>query len=132
MPYAPNSASAVFARVCRPRKCSTTRDVIRILTDDTNASANADGKTVKTSPGLHEKPTNGGSVAVMAPISFSWKPRIRSRMIASPDQRRGGARGKLGGCRRRKNHRQAKSQRHQAHAAHRREQRKQLWHRGTS
>ena len=48
-------------RLWRPRKCSTTRDVIRMFTDETNASANADGSTVNTSCGLQENPTNGGS-----------------------------------------------------------------------
>src|ERR1039458_9934031 len=55
----------------RPRKCSTTRDVIRMFTLETNASANADGNTVSTSFGLHEKPTNGGIAHCIAPISRS-------------------------------------------------------------
>ncbi len=54
-------------RLWRPRKCSTTRDVIRIFTLETNARPNAEGSTVNTSVAFHEKPTKGGSEAGSKP-----------------------------------------------------------------
>src|SRR6185436_21131367 len=85
IPYAPSSASASvgFDRLWRPLKCSTTREVIRMLTLETKANANAEGSTVNTSCGLHAKPANGGMVHDIAPISRSWKPRKRAAKTAS-------------------------------------------------
>src|SRR5260370_24721886 len=59
------------------------RDVISKLTDDTSASAKADGITVNTSAGLQENPANGGRLNGSEPTSFSRSPMICAKANAT-------------------------------------------------
>jgi len=58
-PYAPNSASASvrFRCLCRRRKCSITRDVIRMFTEETNANTKAAGVAFSTCAGVQREPS---------------------------------------------------------------------------
>ncbi len=70
-------------------KCSTTREVIRIFTEETKARPKAEGSTVKISVGLHEKPKIGERGGQIRPTSFSCMPKRRASRIAKRDAQQG-------------------------------------------
>ncbi len=79
---------------CRPWKCSTTRDVIRMLTEVTKAKPSADGKTSVMSSGVQVNPANGGNVRATSPSRRSCQPEQIARSDGQPDaQQRRGRRG---------------------------------------
>ena len=97
-PYAPSSASASegFIGLWRPRKCSTTREVINILTAETNANPNAEGSTVNTSRELQENPAKAGSETGKWPTSASRTPNTRATTTARTTPASGaGSRGEM-------------------------------------